>query len=775
MLLSIWVQGLTLDTISNSSSANLPFSIIMNRERFSSNYRLIVIALGGMGLLYALVNLGETAIDGHFILFLLFAFFLAPFMNLKLPRGNLALGFSDSLIVLCFLFYGGKAAVVTAAIEMLSNCLSLKRNGMTFRKWLIPFNIAVNAVSTIATIAILTSAMHLFQIETISAETSSLLPIIGLFALLQFLSTSILHAPASKRLPEKAIWKIWTDDFFSGSLAHIAGAAVAFTVYKLLNYGNLLTTVVAFALIAIGYINYRRTIADISDSIEQAETAEREKAEIARLKADEAEKHAEELSILLKKEEEISEDLRRNKEELEYSAFHDKLTDLPNRAYLIERLKFLLELGMELSKEYYVVFLDLSRFKNINDSLGHSVGDQVLKIVALRLKRLLRDEDSITRLGGDEFALILTHLSSIEKAQKVADKIYETITRPFMVNGNKIYSDLHVGIAPLDYEHVKPEDVIRDANIAMQYAKVKNIGVATFDKKIRSNHLERIRLEADLKTAIERDEFSMNYQPIISLQTGEVAGFEALIRWIHPELGFVSPADFIPISEESGSIILITNWILKETCSQMAKWNKLHEHAKQLYVSVNISGRHLAEDDLVRDIQMALRLSGLPAENLKLEITESSAMENAERTIQTLTNINHLGVQLSIDDFGTGYSSLSYLHRLPFSTLKIDRSFVTNAGTGNKEDLKILETIVSLAKNLNKSVVAEGIETEKELSLLQNLECKFGQGYLFSKPLQKSSIPELIENMKPWLEFNKVQGAAGDRPNIPVNDNLHPF
>ena len=466
--------------------------------------------------------------------------------------------------------------------------------------------------------------------------------------------------------------------------------------------------------------------------------------------------------------------MRASKEELEYSAFHDALTDLPNRAYLMERLRFLIEIGVESSEEYFVVFLDLSRFKNINDSLGHSIGDQVLKIVSLRLRRLLRDEDSITRLGGDEFAIILTNLSSVEKARKVANKIYETVTKPFMINGNKIHSDLHIGIAPLDYEHVKPEDVIRDANIAMRQAKEKNIGIAIFDKEMRSSHLVRIRLEADLRTAVERNELAMHYQPILALGDGKMVGFEALLRWEHAELGFISPADFIPISEESGSIIPITNWILKETCSQIARWNKSLPDSEHLFVSVNISGRHLAEDDLVRDVQTALRLSGLAPRLLKLEITESTAMDNAERTIQILRNLHSLGVQLSIDDFGTGYSSLSYLHRLPFDTLKIDRSFVVNADNGDDEDVKILETIVALTKNLNKKVIAEGIETEKQLSLLQLLNCDFGQGFLFSRPLPKEKVPAILEERKPWIEFNNEKMTGGS-PDIKVDENLRPF
>ena len=697
-------------------------------------------------------------------------------MSLKLPRTKVGLSFSDSLIFIAFIIYGANAAILVGAMGMLGLCIHLKRKKLiVFRPWMISFNIGASALSTAATSLVFVYFIQGQNYQYRSAETGSLILTLGILAITQFLVSSALHIPASRNFGKRSPWHIWRAELFPVSLGQVAGAGVAFVVYKLIYQASFMTTAIATIMFAIAYINYRKTIADIDESIEQAEKAEREKVQIAKLKAQEAEKHAGQLEILLKKEEEISHDLRRSKEELEYSAFHDSLTDLPNRAYLMERLRFLIELGMDSSEEYYVVFLDLSRFKNINDSLGHSVGDQVLKIVGLRLKRLLRDEDSITRLGGDEFAIILTHLSSIQKAQKVANKIYETITKPFMINGNKIYSDLHVGVAPIDFEHIKPEDVIRDANIAMQHAKDRNIGVATFDKNIRSDHLQRIRLEADLRNAVERGELSMNYQPIISLKTGEMVGMEALLRWMHPALGFISPAQFIPISEESGSIVPITNWILKETCSQIARWNETLDVDKQIYVSVNISGRHLAEDDLLRDVESALRLSGLKAEKLKLEITESTAMENAERTIAILSSLTKLGVQLSIDDFGTGYSSLSYLHRLPFTTLKVDRSFVFNAAAGNEEDVKILETIVALTKNLNKKVIAEGIETETELSILQLLDCDFGQGYLFSKPLPKDAVPEFLENLKPWLEYDNPNAKGSDPPNIRIDDNLRAF
>ena len=665
--------------------------------------------------------------------------------------------------------------MLLAGTGVLSACIWMYLKGTEFRKWMVPANVGASTLSIAVAVIATNSLLALTGIDAKSSDTNALVPTLCLLTLGNFVSASIIRVPLSTNFGKLPVWTIWEKELFPVSITQIAAASVAFITYKVIFDSTFLTTSIALLILGIAYINYRRTIADINESIEQAEKAEREKAEIAAQKAEEAQDHANELAILLKKEEEISADLQQSKDELEYSAYHDALTDLPNRPYLMERLRFLIELGMEKSSGYYIVFLDLNRFKNINDSLGHSIGDQVLKIVALRLRRLLRDEDSIARLGGDEFAVILTNLKSIEKAYKVATKLYESLTRPFTINGNVIHSDLHIGIAPLDFEHVKPADAIRDADIAMQNAKDNNAGIAIFDKSMRSRHLDRIRLESDLYRAVEREELSMHYQPLVSLEDGSLVGFEALLRWIHPELGFVSPAEFIPISEESGSIIPITKWILKETCTQISRWNKSLDKDKQIFVSVNISGKHLAEEELVRDVRQALRISGLTPEYLKLEITESAAMENAEKSVQILQNLKALGVQLSIDDFGTGYSSLSYLHRLPFDTLKIDRSFVEAADTGDQDDLKILETIVSLTKSLGRKLVAEGIETEDQLKLLQNLECDFGQGYLFSKPRPVDEISPLLIDQTPWLELGELENPMAGSSEITVDEGLRPF
>ena len=724
-------------------------------------------------MLFAAINFPREVLTSNFIFYCVATFFIVPFMNVKLPRGKYALRFSDSFIFLSFVFYGGEAAILIAVIETLAGCLYLKKQGAKFNRGYFPFNIAATALSTLLTFVTWTLLGDLFGINQQNALTEHTISSIGILAVLQFLYSSILVGVLSTIDYGIGIFQVWKNECFPNSLTQIAGAILAIVFYKLYSNSDLLTTVILLLFFSVIYINYRRTITDIDESIEQADQAERDKAEIAKLKADEAKSHAAELEILLEKEEETNIALLKSKTALEHAAFHDFLTDLPNRAYLVERLSLLLEIGIEISHKYFVLFLDLNRFKNINDSLGHTVGDRMLKLVGKRLIRMLRQEDTVARLGGDEFAIILNDLSSIEEAQEIAGKIYERLSQPYLIQGNKIFSDLNIGIAPFDAEHISPEDTLRDADIAMHYAKEKGGGVAVFNKELRARFLGKIKLESDLRYALERGELSMHYQPLISLKDGELSGFEALLRWQHPQRGFVSPVEFIPIAEDSGLIIPLTQWILQQTCTQLAEWQKLSLY-ENLIMSVNISGKHFINGSLVKDVLKALEVSKLSPSCLKLEITESTAMENADQTIEVLEKLKKIGIQLSMDDFGTGYSSLSYLHRLPFDYLKIDRSFVYNVGE-NGENSEILQTIVSLAKNLKMRVIAEGIETENQLMLLQNLGCDYGQGYLMSKPMPQNEMEKMLYKKRNWLPFVVTDLDISNGDGIAAKENLHIF
>ena len=717
-----------------------------------------------MCLSFALIKLPEFALSWGFICILGFAVLIAPKMSIKIPRSDLFLSFSDSIVFLTFLLYGGEMAILISFVETFANCFYLRKS---FARWMILFNASLASLLTAFTWGILVSFTALSNIKLNLSDTRSWVTILGLLALSQFFASSIFAAIYQNIKTKGSIWETWKKQCLSSSLTQFTGAGLAGIVYKVINYHDFALTVIALAVLGIAYVNYRKMIGEIDDAIDKAETAEREK----RI---EVENYAERLTQSLKQEETVNTELRQSQTALEHSALYDSMTKLANRQQFTNILgELLAEYKKDPSINFHVLFLDIRRFKNINDSLGHNIGDKVLMIVAKRFLRMLRPTDTVARLGGDEFAIILRDLKTIGKAQKIARKIYHNIAQPFALRGNRIYITINVGIAPCDVEYETTEEILRDADIAMHYAKEKGTGVAVFTKELRERFLERVRLEAELRYAIERNELSMHYQPLISLEDGDIIGFEALLRWHHKEFGLVSPARFIPIAEESGLIIPITIWILQETCKQLAGWQKIAPEYANLIMSINISGKHLSNDELIDDVEQALEVSGIAPESLKLEITESVAMENAEHTIDILTKLKRTGVQLSIDDFGTGYSSLSYLHRLPFDTLKIDRSFVYSVGE-NGENSEILRTIVMLAKNLQMKIIAEGIETEAQLSLLQFLGCDYGQGYLMAKPQPGDLAEQMLYEKRSWLPFDATEKFNAENRN-PSDDHLPVF
>ena len=432
-------------------------------------------------------------------------------------------------------------------------------------------------------------------------------------------------------------------------------------------------------------------------------------------------------------------------ERLLHDAFHDALTGLPNRALFIDHLK----LSVERTKRrrdrlFAVLFLDFDRFKIINDSLGHMVGDQLLVGIARRLEACLRPGDTVARLGGDEFTVLLEDLNDTNEAIEVAERLQQTLSLPFNLKGSEVFTTASIGIALSTIGYEQAEEVLRDADTAMYRAKLN--GKArheVFDKAMHASAMTLLQLETDLRRAVERKEFVLHYQPIVALETGIIRGFEALVRWQHPERGFISPSDFIPIAEETGLIIPIGQWVLEEACRQVRKWQEQFSQHPPLQISVNLSGKQFTQLNLIDQIRRVLRETGIEPRSLKLEITESMMMENIDTAINMLEQLRQLGIELSMDDFGTGYSSLSYLHRFPISTLKIDRSFVSLM-TSNNENSEIVRTIVMLARNLDMNIVAEGVETEDQIALLRLLECEYGQGYFFSKPVAAEGAARLL-------------------------------
>ena len=419
----------------------------------------------------------------------------------------------------------------------------------------------------------------------------------------------------------------------------------------------------------------------------------------------------------------------------------DTLTGLPNRARFYDLLKHRVA---RKDRKCAVLLLDVDRFKLVNDSLGNASADQLLIQIAQRVKTCMRQGDVLARVGGDEFAVLLDDVSGEEEASSVATRIQQALAISFNLLGQEVYTTLSIGIAlAADYgDHVA--DMLRDAETAMHQAKAR--GKARYEVFGRDMHgelMSRLKMEMDLRRACERNELFVDYQPIVSLEKRALIGFEALVRWRHPEFGVVPPNDFIPVAEETGQILTIGQAVLESACRQAREWQETYPGSAPLFVSVNLSVKQFNQPGLVENIASVLKRFELPPRCLKLEITESVFSDNIEAAVGLLTQLRELGVQLSIDDFGTGYSSLSYLQRFPIDTLKIDRSFVTQM-MENEENLAIVRTIVALAQNLGMDVVAEGVETEDQLKLLRKLECENGQGFLFSTPLGGSQLDQFI-------------------------------
>ncbi len=438
-------------------------------------------------------------------------------------------------------------------------------------------------------------------------------------------------------------------------------------------------------------------------------------------------------------------------DQLFHDAFHDRLTGLANRTLFSSRMtQAFSRLKRHPDAPFAVLFLDFDRFKNINDSLGHLAGDELLVSIAHRLEEYLRPGDTVSRLGGDEFAILIEEVRDQSDAIHVAERVQSAMARPFTLGGQEVFSSASIGIAIAHADYDNPDDLLRDADMAMYRAKAQGKArFALFDSGMHTRAVALLQLETDLRWAIERREFELHYQPIVSLGTGRITGFEALVRWRHPERGLVSPGEFIPVAEETGWIVPIGAWVLETACEQLARWQAELQFAPALTMSVNLSGKQFSQLDLIPFIHRQLQRWDIAPENLRLEITESAIMENAESVIGRLHTLRELGVKLALDDFGTGYSSLSYLHRFPLDTLKIDRSFVMSMQDGG-ENREIVRTIVALGLALNLDVIAEGIEEETQLRDLRELGCKGGQGYFFSRPLSPDAALELLKSGSCW-------------------------
>jgi diguanylate cyclase (GGDEF)-like protein len=436
---------------------------------------------------------------------------------------------------------------------------------------------------------------------------------------------------------------------------------------------------------------------------------------------------------------------KRAEENLRYSATHDALTGLWNRAYFLQQVNQAIQRAQQHETQFAVLFLDLDGFKLVNDSLGHWLGDTLLVTIAHLLQNCLRSTDILARLGGDEFTILMTPLPEPDAAIALANAIIATLSQPIQIGGHTVFSGTSIGVVIHQAAYTQAEEILQNADIAMYRAKAQGKNQAVcFDLAMRQAIIRRQKLDTDLRSAIERSELCLAYQPIVDLQTYQLVGFEALVRWQHPEEGWLSPAEFIPIAEERGQIKALGTWVLKEACQQVQAWQE--DFGLPLQISVNVSSRQLTSD-LSDRVAAILAETGFPPHQLKLEITETALMDDPKTAIAILRQLKTQALQLCIDDFGTGYCSLSYLDHFPLDVLKIDKSFVDEVHQHPK-NTEIVRAIIALAKGLKLNIIAEGIEAEAQLNILRTLHCSYGQGYLFSRPLTVSHAVDLLQRVK---------------------------
>ena len=440
-----------------------------------------------------------------------------------------------------------------------------------------------------------------------------------------------------------------------------------------------------------------------------------------------------------------------NEEQMIHDALHDTLTSIPNRTLLLDRIRQSLVRRKRYPKtSFAIIFIDLDRFRLVNESLGHIHGDELLQLISARLKETIPIGDTVARLGGDEFSILLQDINSVRDVEVIAKDIQNLFSKPFFLGDREVFASASMGIAHSDNDYKTPEEILRDAELAMYRAKRDGKSQSiVFQPQFRQSSLSPIDLDTDLRRALDRDEMELHYQPIISMRDRTISGFEALLRWSHRSRGVISPNEFIPLAEETGLIYDLGQWVLGKACKQIAAWNKSKKKEDQLEISINLSSRQFSDPNLVEGIVENIEKSGFDAEFLKIEITESALMQNAQRSVSMLNQLKDLNIKVCGDDFGTGYSSLSYLHTFPIDTLKIDRSFVHDMSR-NFRNMEIIRTIIMLAHNLKLDVIAEGVETGEQDAQLSALGCQFAQGFYFSRPINSSDAALLIQQNHQW-------------------------
>jgi len=723
----------------------------LSKEKSTSIFIAVLTPFAVAALLWALSGLTMDKLSAGAVTLVVLTAFCSYYLRIELPRVNIHLTISDGLIILSMLLYGGEIALLTALIETAVASLSLVRKGFSIKRKTILANMYFAAIAVYVASKTVTYVFVSTELVLSRGDFTSIIWLVALMAISMFFVTSVFVAVYTALKKEQTFWSVWTENCFNAVVMYLTGAIVAAITYIAQAKTDILLFAGVVGFFGVIYLTFKRFVDDVKRTVGKAKQAELERAE-------QAEQHVNQLQHYVAELERSGKALQESHENFRHAAYHDALTGLPNRNYFIESLKdLLLKCKGNLGDDFAVLFLDLKSFKTINDSLGHSLGDRLIKKVGQRLSGMVRDNDMVGRFGGDKFGVILKGLSSVDEATSFSERMAKGLAEPYSLEGREVFTSARIGIAYGNSRYTEAEDILRDADIAMYNSKETGEKFVVFDKKMHTRAVTRLQLETDLRYAIERDQFELHYQPIIGLNSASLEGFEALVRWNHPQRGLVPPNEFISIAESTGLIIPMTVKILQSACAQAVKWQNVSQSSTPLSMAVNLSGKHFADPGLVDQIQTVINTTRINPADLKLEITESAVMENAETAISMLKQIKQTGVQISIDDFGTGYSSLSYLHRFPIDLLKVDRSFVS-AMEANTENGEIVRTVIALAKALNLKVVAEGIESIHQFHQLRILGCEFGQGFLFSKPLPVAEIELLLKDDGRWQHILPASG-----------------
>jgi diguanylate cyclase (GGDEF)-like protein len=703
------------DSLPTRWHQRLHAALMPDYNRRAAIYWWVVVTLGAVSLTHALIQVGALAgSDIERIVAGVAVAMLAGTFPVRIPRSKSSFAAGEIFIFLLLLMYGPSAAALASAGE------AAVGSARTSKRWTSriasPLMAALSMLFAGSLFAALTTVLKAHGLY----NEGVLLVCSVLFAIQYFLvNTLLVTLVVFLKRSQMIVWSEWVGSFGWVGIASAGTASLAtllYLVFARFGMGVLFaaTPIIAMLLTTLHYYFRQQEAVELSRK-SRLEAAEREAAQAA--------KHA---------------------AELQHIAYHDSLTDLPNRSRFNERLQQAIERSHARARhQFAVLFIDFDRFKIINDSLGHRSGDEFLVQVSRRILGHVREQDLVARLGGDEFAILMNDIEDPQQATTLADRLLQVLREPLLISGSDIATSASIGITFSNFGYRAPDDVLRDADIAMYRAKTQGKArYAVFDASLHAQVTRQLHLENDLRRAIETGQLALAYQPIFRLSDGKLAGCEALTRWNHPTLGAIQPSTFIPIAEESGLISRISVWAAERSCQQLSAWRQSNPELANLAMHVNISGNDLCQKVFAEHVTRALQQSGVSPNQLTLEITENILMDRLESARDTMSYLRNQGIAISIDDFGTGYSSLSYLSRLPISSLKIDASFVQKLEASSSET-EVVRAIVMLGRSLKKSVIAEGIETPAQLKLLRELGCELGQGYHLSVPLTGSQLEAL--------------------------------